>query len=67
MFKFLLIVLVFNKGDGNLEFYGIQPFVTKQECEVFIEKQLPPIPSGYRLSANCHELVKLDTTEAKVD
>lgn len=67
MFKFLLIVLVFNKGDGNLEFYGIQPFATKAQCQTFIKENLPPVPVGYRLSANCHDLVKLDTTDTKLD
>lgn len=58
---FVLIVMLFNSGDGKLEFVGARPAETYQSCEKLFESLGTP-PQGFRASHRCIAVKDLDTT-----
>lgn len=61
MFKFVLIVLLFNNGDGKVEFAGARLTETAVTCEA-LYNGLGDTPTGYRAAHQCIPIEKLDTT-----
>ncbi len=63
MGSFVLLVMLFAKGDNHLDYLAGKTFDDKASCEAQ-KKDLPPAPDGFKLVTKCIAMKDLNTTEA---